>query len=74
MRTIATDLPGVVIIEPEVHADGRGFFLETYHADRYRAHGIAGPFVQDNHSRSVHRHAARPAPAAARGRKASWCG
>jgi len=37
----------------DVHADGRGFFLETYHADRYRECGIAGPFVQDNHSRSV---------------------
>ena len=33
--------------------DGRGFFLETYHADRYRERGIDGPFVQDNHSRSV---------------------
>ncbi len=40
-------------IEPDVHEDGRGFFLETYHADRYREHGIAGPFVQDNHSRSI---------------------
>ena len=52
MRLVSTDLPGVVIIEPDIHADGRGFFLETYHADRYREHGIAGPFVQDNHSRS----------------------
>ena len=33
--------------------DARGFFLETYHADRYREYGIPGPFVQDNHSRSV---------------------
>jgi len=53
VRVAATDLPGVVVVEPEVHADGRGFFLETYHAERYRAHGIAGPFVQDNHSRST---------------------
>src|SRR5207244_5378443 len=37
----------------DVHADARGFFLETYHAGRYREHGIAGPFVQDNHSRSI---------------------
>jgi len=50
---VPTDIPDVVVIEPDVHADGRGFFLETYHADRYREHGIAGPFVQDNHSRSV---------------------
>ena len=53
MRVIATELPGVLVIEPDVHRDGRGFFLETYHADRYRGHGIPGPFVQDNHSRSV---------------------
>ncbi len=36
-----------------MHHDGRGFFVETYHADRYRQHGITGPFVQDNHSQSV---------------------
>ena len=55
MRVIPTALPGVLVIEPDVHRDGRGFFLETYHAGRYRGHGIAGPFVQDNHSRSVAR-------------------
>ncbi len=53
MRVVPTDLPGVIVIEPAIHADGRGFFLETYHADRYREHGITGPFVQDNHSRSL---------------------
>ena len=53
MRVVPTAIPGVVIIEPKIHQDGRGFFLETYHAERYREHGIAGPFVQDNHSRSV---------------------
>jgi dTDP-4-dehydrorhamnose 3,5-epimerase len=53
MRVSTTDLPGVLIIEPTVHQDPRGFFLETYHAERYAAHGIHGPFVQDNHSRSV---------------------
>ena len=53
MRFVPTDLPDVLVIEPDVHMDGRGFFLETYHVDRYREHGIAGPFVQDNHSRSV---------------------
>ncbi len=53
MRVAATSLPDVLIIEPDVHADGRGFFLETYQADRYRARGIPGPFVQDNHSRSA---------------------
>ena len=53
MRVSATELPDVLLIEPKVHVDGRGFFVETYHADRYRQHGICPPFVQDNHSRSV---------------------
>ena len=53
MRALPTDLPGVLIIEPDVHRDARGFFLETYHVDKYRALGIARPFVQDNHSRSA---------------------
>ena len=53
MRLVPTSLLDVVVIEPDVHRDGRGFFLETYHAERYREFGIAGPFVQDNHSRSV---------------------
>ena len=53
MRLLPTGLAGIVIIEPDVHHDGRGFFLETYHAERYREYGIEGPFVQDNHSRSV---------------------
>ena len=53
MRVVLTDLPGVLIVEPEVFKDGRGFFMETYHAARYREHGIEGPFVQDNHSQSV---------------------
>jgi dTDP-4-dehydrorhamnose 3,5-epimerase len=49
-----TALPGVLILEPRVFADERGFFLETYQAGRYAAHGIQGPFAQDNWSRSVH--------------------
>ena len=53
MRVEQTAIPDVLVIEPDVHRDGRGFFLETYHADRYRQHGITGPFVQDNHSQSV---------------------
>jgi dTDP-4-dehydrorhamnose 3,5-epimerase len=53
VRVIPAELPEVLIIEPDVYSDARGFFLETYHAERYRAHGIEGPFVQDNHSRSV---------------------
>jgi dTDP-4-dehydrorhamnose 3,5-epimerase len=53
VRVVFTEIPGVLIIEPHVHYDARGFFLETYHADRYRSWGIEGPFVQDNHSRST---------------------
>ena len=37
VRVVPTAIPGVLVVEPDVHADGRGFFLETYHAERYRA-------------------------------------
>ena len=53
MRVVPSTLPGVLVIEPDVREDGRGFFLETYQAERYREHGIVGTFVQDNHSRSI---------------------
>lgn len=53
MRFLPTQLPGVIVIEPDVFRDDRGFFVETYHAEKYRAAGIHGPFVQDNHSRST---------------------
>ncbi len=55
MRLIETALPGVLIIKPDVFGDCRGFFLETFHKDRYEEHGIPGiglSFMQDNHSRS----------------------
>jgi dTDP-4-dehydrorhamnose 3,5-epimerase len=53
VRFVPTDLPGVIIVEPDVHVDGRGYFLESYHHEKYRAAGIGGPFVQDNESRST---------------------
>lgn len=53
MRLVHAEIPDVLLIEPDVHRDARGFFLETYHAEKYLALGITGPFVQDNHSRSV---------------------
>jgi dTDP-4-dehydrorhamnose 3,5-epimerase len=53
VRVVSTDLQGVLIIEPDVHRDARGYFLETYHSERYAAAGIPGPFLQDNHSRST---------------------
>ena len=52
MKFLQTELPGVVLVEPDVHRDGRGFFLEAYHARKYREGGIDAVFVQDNHSRS----------------------
>ncbi len=52
MKFIQTGLPGVILVEPDVHRDARGFFLETFHAARYREGGIAHDFVQDNQSRS----------------------
>ena len=52
MRFHPTALPGVVLIEPDVYRDARGFFLETYHERKYAEGGILGPFVQDNHSYS----------------------
>jgi dTDP-4-dehydrorhamnose 3,5-epimerase len=47
-----TALPEVVVVVPDVWRDGRGYFVETYHAERYRAGGIDATFVQDNRSRS----------------------
>jgi len=53
LKVTPTELPGVLIIEPAVFQDARGFFLETFSAARYEAAGVRGPFVQDNHSRSL---------------------
>ena len=53
MKAIPTELPGVIIIEPRVFSDTRGFFFESYHAARYAEAGITVTFVQDNHSSSA---------------------
>jgi len=53
MKFVPTSLPGVIVIEPHVHRDGRGFFLETYHAAKFAEGGIRATFAQDNHSRSA---------------------
>jgi dTDP-4-dehydrorhamnose 3,5-epimerase len=53
MKIIDTELAGVRIIEPDVFPDDRGFFLETYHKERYNAFGIRTDFVQDNLSYSI---------------------
>lgn len=68
MKVTSTDLPGVMLIEPAVHGDERGFFVETFQAQRYLSGaGIELAFVQDNHSRSrrgvlrgLHLQTARP--------------
>lgn len=53
MKFVPAAIPGVVVVEPDVHQDRRGFFFETYHAEKYKAGGIADVFVQDNQSRSM---------------------
>ncbi len=53
MRFEPTAIPEVIRIEPRVFKDARGFFLETYHAEKFAGAGIAAPFVQDNHSFSA---------------------
>ena len=53
MKFTPTKLPEVILVQPDVHRDARGFFLESFHAGKYREAGIEGAFVQDNHSRSV---------------------
>lgn len=52
MNVLTTDLPGVLIFEPRVFQDQRGYFLETFSQRRYQESGIDRPFVQDNLSRS----------------------
>ncbi|MBI3443931.1 MAG: dTDP-4-dehydrorhamnose 3,5-epimerase [Magnetospirillum sp.] len=53
MKITTTELDEVLVIEPEVFGDRRGFFMETYHAGRFAQAGIGLAFVQDNHSRSA---------------------
>jgi dTDP-4-dehydrorhamnose 3,5-epimerase len=67
VKFIDTGLDGVTVIEPDVYRDERGFFVETYRADKYAAAGLHVSFVQDNQSRSVRGtvrglHAQRNAP------------
>ena len=52
MRRLDTSLDGLVLLEPPIHGDARGFFLESYRANVWARHGVADAFVQDNHSRS----------------------
>jgi dTDP-4-dehydrorhamnose 3,5-epimerase len=52
MRALDTRLDGIVLLEPDVHGDARGFFLESYRQNVWAQHGVDVEFVQDNHSRS----------------------
>jgi dTDP-4-dehydrorhamnose 3,5-epimerase len=52
MMRLPTRLDGLVLLAPAVHGDSRGFFIETWRADAWAAHGVPTAFVQDNHSRS----------------------
>ncbi len=52
MNFIPAEIPDVISIEPRVFEDDRGFFLETYQAEKFSKAGIVSNFVQDNHSRS----------------------
>jgi dTDP-4-dehydrorhamnose 3,5-epimerase len=54
-RRLPTEIDGVVLIEPDVHGDERGFFVETFRADEFASLGVDIEFVQENHSRSDER-------------------
>jgi len=53
MHVVKTAIPGVVVVEPKVFGDERGFFMELYRSERYAASGISQLFVQDSLSRSI---------------------
>lgn len=52
MKVTPLEIPELLLVEPKVFGDDRGFFMEMFHAKRYAEAGIPGPFVQDNYSRS----------------------
>jgi dTDP-4-dehydrorhamnose 3,5-epimerase len=53
MQVLRLELPGLLLVRPTVHRDGRGFFVERFHLERFRAQGLPIQFAQDNHSRSA---------------------
>ena len=53
MRFLPSEIPEVLLLEPQVFGDSRGFFMETWHAAKFAAAGLDFNFVQDNHSKSV---------------------
>jgi dTDP-4-dehydrorhamnose 3,5-epimerase len=53
VKRIETALPDVILIEPQIFGDARGYFFEVYRQDRYAEHGVTASFVQDNQSCSA---------------------
>ena len=53
MEFIQTEIPDVILIQPSVIEDYRGFFMESYHVEKFKIGGIKSVFVQDNHAKSV---------------------
>ncbi|MBN2805751.1 MAG: dTDP-4-dehydrorhamnose 3,5-epimerase [Prolixibacteraceae bacterium] len=53
MKIIPTAIPGLVVIEPDVYSDQRGYFFESYHEEKFQAQGIVSRFIQDNESKSL---------------------
>jgi dTDP-4-dehydrorhamnose 3,5-epimerase len=53
VKVTPTDIPEVLVLEPKVHRDERGFFLESWRQDQLPPHGIVARFVQDSHSHSI---------------------
>ncbi len=54
MQFITTDIPGLIVVEPKVFEDSRGYFYESYNENKFRENGIAIRWVQDNQSRSTY--------------------
>ena len=65
MNVTATPLPGVMLVEPRVFRDFRGFFIESFNADRFAQHGLPTVFRQDNHSHPLRAYCAGSTSAAA---------
>ena len=59
MKIHTTKFPEILIIEPEIHADNRGYFMESYNKREFKSHGIDIEFIQDNHSLSLKKHTIR---------------
>jgi dTDP-4-dehydrorhamnose 3,5-epimerase len=53
VQRIETEIPDLVLLEATAHGDDRGFLLESFREDLWAEHGVVGPFVQENHSRSA---------------------